>query len=119
VARREETDWRAEWNATVRESWIGPSASPAEVRAVLDALARLAPEIEKRASLADRIEKMEADQAAFRREVGIAALALGMEGEATPWRASKRSAPACAPPKLPTKRAGAASGSGGRLRRSF
>lgn len=84
AALGEEEAWRAEWEAAGRESWIGADATPAEARAVLDALARLAPEIEKRASLADRIAKMEADQKAFRREVEIAALALGMGDEADP-----------------------------------
>ncbi|HEV7255798.1 MAG TPA: AAA family ATPase [Mesorhizobium sp.] len=81
AAVREEEEWRAEWEAAGRESWIGAEATPAQARAVLDALARLAPEIEKRASLADRIGKMEADQTAFRREVEIVSLALGIGGE--------------------------------------
>jgi hypothetical protein len=54
------------------------SEAVAEARVVLNTLAQL----EKRASLVDQITKVETDQAAFCREVGIAASLLGLGGKA-------------------------------------
>ena len=76
-----ERDWGEVWSATCCSCWLGESGTvPAfgVVRETLIAMADLAPMLEKRSGLVDRIDKMEQDQAAFRDEVAILARALGI-----------------------------------------
>jgi uncharacterized protein YhaN len=64
--------WAEAWSVACRGCWLGEASdAPAigVVREILSALADLAPAIEKRAGLVDRIGKMKKDQAAFREEV--------------------------------------------------
>ncbi|CAH1662403.1 ATP-binding protein [Chelatococcus asaccharovorans] len=73
--------WAEAWSATCRGCWLADTTEvPAigVVREILVAIADLAPALEKRAGLVDRIEKMEKDQAAFRDEVASLAGALGI-----------------------------------------
>jgi len=71
-AAADEQIWAKAWSTACRSCWLGDrSEMPAiaDVREILVAVADLAPTIEKRAGLVDRVEKMEKDQAAFRDEV--------------------------------------------------
>lgn len=73
--------WAEAWSTTCRSYWLADTADvPAisVVREILVAIADLAPAIEKRSGLVDRIEKMEKDQAAFRDEVASLAGGLGI-----------------------------------------
>ncbi len=73
--------WAEAWSTTCRSCWLADTAEvPAigVVREILVAIADLAPAIEKRSGLVDRIEKMEKDQAAFRDEVASLAGGLGI-----------------------------------------
>lgn len=86
-AEAQQRDWAEAWSATCRNCWLAEArAVPAlgVVRETLAAVADLAPTLEKRAGLIDRIDKMEKDQAAFRDEVAILARALGIPREAMP-----------------------------------
>lgn len=79
-----ERDWVEAWSATCHSCWLAETGSvPAlgAVRETLTAMADLAPTLEKRAGLVDRIDKMEKDQAAFRDEVAVLARALGIPRE--------------------------------------
>ncbi len=83
-AAAKERDWVEAWSATCRGCWLGEAGSvPAlgVVRETLIAMADLAPTLEKRAGLVDRIDKMENDQAAFRDEVAVLAQDLGLARE--------------------------------------
>ncbi|CEJ11056.1 hypothetical protein BN1110_01342 [bacterium YEK0313] len=80
-------DWTEAWETTCRSCWLGEDAAVPDVgavREVLAAIADLAPALEKRAGLLDRIAKMEADQAAFRDEVAALAASLGLADAAAP-----------------------------------
>ena len=60
--------WHADWTATLSRCWLGeadPEPSTAAVRRILEDVAVLELTLENRASMADRIGKMEQDQAAF------------------------------------------------------
>ena len=75
------------WSTTCRGCWLGEAPElPAigAVREVLAALAELSPTIEKRATLTDRIEKMERDQLAFSEEIVALASLLGIDTGADP-----------------------------------
>ncbi|MEO4002116.1 AAA family ATPase [Mesorhizobium sp. CAU 1732] len=64
--------WAEAWAKTCRGCWLGEALELPGVGAVREALAavsELSPTIEKRATLLDRIEKMERDQLAFNEEV--------------------------------------------------
>ncbi len=64
--------WVSSWTAACSNCWLGESGSApplAEVREILAAIADLDPTVEKKASLADRIAKMERDKAEFTAEV--------------------------------------------------
>ncbi|MGC0321103.1 uncharacterized protein YhaN [Bradyrhizobium sp. USDA 326] len=87
LAQAEDRTWAKAWSATCRTCWLGEAPEvPAigVVREVLVALADLAPGLEKRAGLVDRIEKMEKDQAAFRDEVISLADVLGVPTSPAP-----------------------------------
>ncbi|MFD2029384.1 ATP-binding protein [Ancylobacter dichloromethanicus] len=78
-AGADEGAWAEAWSRTCRGCWLADIAEvPAigVVREILVAIADLAPAIEKRAGLVDRIEKMEKDQVAFRDEVASLAGSL-------------------------------------------
>ena len=86
-------DWTEAWETTCRGCWLGEDAiapDVAAVREVLAAIADLAPALEKRAGLLDRIAKMEADQAAFRAEVEALAASLGLADAAPALELAQR-----------------------------
>ncbi|SFK63864.1 ATP-binding protein [Methylocapsa palsarum] len=73
--------WAALWAKACSECWLGEAgAAPSleTVREILAAIAELGPALEKKASLADRIAKMEKDQADFAVEVTAIARELGV-----------------------------------------
>jgi uncharacterized protein YhaN len=85
AATKADRAWSAAWDAAHSKCWLGETGadrSIATVREILSEIAGLAPAIEKRASLADRIRKMEDDQQAFTQEVKAIAKALGGEPDA-------------------------------------
>lgn len=79
--------WTEAWSVACRSCWLGEGTEVPDVvtvREALSAIADLAPAIEKRAGLVDRIEKMETDQAVFRDEVTTLAASLGLGDERAP-----------------------------------
>ncbi|RYE29952.1 MAG: hypothetical protein EOP23_20285, partial [Hyphomicrobiales bacterium] len=83
-AAAKERDWVEAWSEACRGCWLAEAGSvPAlgVVRETLIAIADLAPTLEKRAGLVDRIDKMEKDQAGFCDEVAVLAQALGLPRE--------------------------------------
>ena len=84
-ASEADRDWQAAWAKACSACWLadgGESPTVAAVREILVALADLGPAIEKRAGFADRIRKMENDQAAFEAEACAIARELGLDPEA-------------------------------------
>ncbi|HEX5418863.1 MAG TPA: AAA family ATPase [Gammaproteobacteria bacterium] len=82
-----ERDWSRRWMECCSGCWLGDRGSLpslAAVREILEALEGLGPIVEKRASLADRIRKMEHDQRRFETEVEAAARALGVGTQSLP-----------------------------------
>ena len=80
-ARDVEQKWNESWAEQCSDNWLGKDGSiPAvsTVRETLKALDELSPLIQKRASLADRIEKMGSDQRRFGAEVESLAKQLNM-----------------------------------------
>jgi uncharacterized protein YhaN len=74
--------WQAAWAETCSACWLaetGESPATAVVREILAALAALGPALEQRAGLADRVRKMENDQAAFGKQVRAIARELGLD----------------------------------------
>lgn len=68
----DDRQWASSWTEACSNCWLGePGSAPplTEVREILAAIADLGPAIEKKASLADRIAKMENDKADFTAEV--------------------------------------------------
>lgn len=64
-------DWNASWTKACSACWLGEGGTVptlATVRETLVVITELGPVLEKKASLVDRIGKMEKDQAAFRDE---------------------------------------------------
>jgi uncharacterized protein YhaN len=79
--------WDAAWTAACRGCWLGAGGETPTVAAVgeiLPALARLEQEIEKRAGLTERIDKMERDQRRFAEEAAGLATALALAPSADP-----------------------------------
>ena len=67
-AGRDDTKWHADWTATLSRCWLGgadPEPSTAAVRRILEDVTVLESTLENRAAMADRIGKMEQDQANF------------------------------------------------------
>ena len=67
-ASRDDAKWHADWTAALSRCWLGgadPEPSTAAVRRILEDVAVLESTLEKRAAMADRIGKMEQDQAVF------------------------------------------------------
>lgn len=89
VKRAKDTEqaWDESWARLCTYCWLGEDGSiptvPA-IREVLKALDELGPLIERRASLADRIIKMESDQRRFSAEIEELAKALEMDVTAAP-----------------------------------
>lgn len=77
----EDRAWISSWTEACSSCWLGDTGSApplAEVREILTAIADLGPTVEKKAGLADRIAKMERDQAEFAAEVAILAQELNV-----------------------------------------
>lgn len=87
MAKDTEQAWCESWTRQCTNCWLGENGSiptvPA-IREVLKALDQLGPLIERRASLTDRIQKMESDQRRFSTEVEELAKALEMDVTAPP-----------------------------------
>ena len=67
-AGRDDAKWHADWTATLARCWLegaDPEPSTAAVRRILEEVAVLESTLENRAAMADRIGKMEQDQADF------------------------------------------------------
>ncbi|TIW61829.1 MAG: hypothetical protein E5V48_07710 [Mesorhizobium sp.] len=75
--------WTSEWAAACSASWLGDQGqrSVADVREILSAIGDLGSFIEKKGGLADRIMKMERDQADFTAEVVRLANELSIPAE--------------------------------------
>jgi uncharacterized protein YhaN len=73
--------WSASWAKACSDCWLGaggPAPSLETVREILAVVADLGPALETQAGLADRIAKMEKDQADFAAEVTAIASALNL-----------------------------------------
>lgn len=80
-AAAQKNGWTDAWRAACKRCWLGradPMRSMGAVREILAALVELRPALERRAGLADRIEKMRNDQAAFVVELEAMAQGLGI-----------------------------------------
>ncbi len=67
-AGRDDTKWHADWTTSLSRCWLGgadPEPSTAAVRRILEDVTVLESTLENRAAMADRIGKMEQDQANF------------------------------------------------------
>ena len=67
-AGRDNTKWHADWTASLSRCWLGgadPEPSTAAVRRILEDVTVLESTLENGAAMADRIGKMEQDQANF------------------------------------------------------
>ena len=93
AAAERDQKWQAAWSTACASCWLGDCgtlpALPA-VREILHAVAELGSVLDRRASLLDRIEKMQADQAAFAGEVAAIARALGCATEEVPLDLAER-----------------------------
>ncbi|MER9333091.1 MULTISPECIES: AAA family ATPase [unclassified Mesorhizobium] len=71
-ATADDQRWTSEWTAACSASWLGDQGPRpvADVREILSAVGDLGSFIEKKSGLADRVTKMERDQADFAAEVG-------------------------------------------------
>ncbi|MBV8474332.1 MAG: AAA family ATPase [Hyphomicrobiales bacterium] len=84
AAIRKRQQWETDWDEALRSTWLGAGGSAAsvvEVRAALALAADLATTLKQRASLGERIAKMEADRGAFTMAVANLADELGLPGE--------------------------------------
>lgn len=79
--------WRARWDQACRKSWFGQDETPPDIATVSDILAqleKLAPTLDKRADLAQRIHDMEENQAEFIERLNSFAAFLHMEKKDVP-----------------------------------
>ena len=79
-ARRTDVKWHTDWTEALSRCWLGeiePEPGAAAVRRMLADVADLESTLEKRVLLAERIEKMEQDQAFFTATVQALAEQLG------------------------------------------
>jgi len=93
TAEEETQAWLLAWKDACTGCWLGegPQApTAAEVREALPLLGDLATAIHERAGLADRIAKMERDQAGYAAALQETATEAGLEGENTPPAAIAR-----------------------------
>ncbi|RWK96318.1 MAG: hypothetical protein EOR55_35485, partial [Mesorhizobium sp.] len=82
TASADKAQWDASWAEVCKSCWLGGGEtipSLATVKEVMNRLAELSPAAQRQAGLADRIAKMEEDQAAFSRELAVMAAELGLE----------------------------------------
>lgn len=87
MAKEAEQAWGESWTGLCTNCWLGEDGlipTVPAIREVLKAVDELGPLIERRASLTDRIQKMESDQRRFSTEVGELAKALEMDVTAPP-----------------------------------
>lgn len=80
-ATEADRDWNASWTKACSACWLGEGGTAptlATVREILAAITELGPVLEKKASLVDRIGKMEKDQTAFRDEAEALASEMGI-----------------------------------------
>jgi uncharacterized protein YhaN len=80
-ANANEQTWTGAWATACKACWLGDQAeipTLPTVREILSAVADLGPALEKKASLVDRIDKMEKDQTAFRDEVAAICSAMAI-----------------------------------------
>lgn len=80
-ATEADRDWNASWTKACSTCWLGEGGTVptlATVREILAAITELDPVLEKKASLVDRIGKMEKDQTAFRDEAEALASEMGI-----------------------------------------
>ncbi|WP_291820850.1 AAA family ATPase [Bosea sp. (in: a-proteobacteria)] len=80
-ATEADRDWNASWAKTCAACWLGEGGTVptlATVREILAAITELGPVLEKKASLVDRIGKMEKDQTTFRDEAEALASEMGI-----------------------------------------
>ncbi|WID99979.1 hypothetical protein QO058_30150 (plasmid) [Bosea vestrisii] len=80
-ATEADRDWTASWTKACSVCWLGEGGTAptlATAREILAAITELGPVLEKKASLVDRIGKMEKDQTAFRDEAEELASEMGI-----------------------------------------
>jgi uncharacterized protein YhaN len=80
-ATEADQDWNALWTKACSACWLGEGGTVptlSTVREILVAITELGPVLEKKASLVDRIGKMEKDQVAFRDEAEAFASEMGI-----------------------------------------
>ncbi|MEM5472276.1 AAA family ATPase [Hoeflea sp. AS60] len=93
TAEEEAKVWMLAWKEACDGCWLGEgkqAPTAAEVREALPVLGELATAIHDRASLADRIAKMERDQADYTAALQATALSAGIETDAVPPAAIAR-----------------------------
>ncbi len=86
-ANKIDQDWNDSWNQLCAECWLrkdGSTPTVPSVREILKALNELSPLIDKKTSLADRIEKMKGDQSRFAAEASALAKALDLNSNSEP-----------------------------------
>ncbi len=84
TAKAAASEWSRRWAEVCASCWLGERGSAPElsaVREVLEALDELEPVLTERAGLAERVERMAADQREFAAEAGRLAKALGLDRE--------------------------------------
>ncbi|NGO51106.1 AAA family ATPase [Allomesorhizobium camelthorni] len=82
-AAADDQRWTSEWTAACSASWLGVEGPRpvADVREILSAVSDLGSFIEKTSGLADRVTKMERDQAEFAAEAGRLAEELSIPAQ--------------------------------------
>lgn len=78
------TRFAADWRAALSRTWFGPETSPAEVRALVDALSDLPSRLQSCAQLRQRIETMEEDQRQFLTELEALVALAGLPATGSP-----------------------------------
>ncbi|HEY1944816.1 MAG TPA: AAA family ATPase [Roseiarcus sp.] len=87
AAERKRAQWAANWDEAVRSTWLGEGGSTPtvdNVRGALNVAADLATTVKQRASLDERISKMETDRKAFASAVASLARDLDLPDESEP-----------------------------------
>ncbi|MDD7969843.1 AAA family ATPase [Roseinatronobacter alkalisoli] len=72
------TDWQTRWTGTLAQTWIAPTSSVPQVRAILKALETLAPLRNTLHELTHRIDSIRKDERAFCDQLAALANELGM-----------------------------------------
>ena len=93
-AERDDEAWEGEWARVGARCWFGGTVDVpgvVEVRAILEALARLAPRLDERDRLVDEVRRLERDAADFVDEVArVARLVPHVDAAGSPSDASRR-----------------------------